>query len=64
MTLYWAMHAPDRVVAKAREAIAASKHEGDDGVFAGQTDSVSERNCSAVQAERRRSEAHVRGAAL
>jgi hypothetical protein len=30
MTLYWAMDAPDRAVAKAREAIAASKHEGDD----------------------------------
>jgi tetratricopeptide (TPR) repeat protein len=30
MTLYWAMDAPDRAVAKAREAIAASRHEGDD----------------------------------
>jgi len=30
MTLYWAMDAPGRAVAKAREAIAAGKHEGDD----------------------------------
>ena len=30
MTLYWAMHAPERTVAKATEAIAASRHEGDD----------------------------------
>jgi hypothetical protein len=30
MTLYWAMDAPDRTVAKAREAIEASRHEGDD----------------------------------
>ena len=30
MTLYWAMDDPARTVAKAREAIAASKREGDD----------------------------------
>jgi hypothetical protein len=30
MTLYWAMDDPARTVPKAREAIAASRHEGDD----------------------------------